>query len=417
MNRPARMLAVLKKGKKIVRHTSVLSLLIAILFGVLVACGGGSNSSSNGSGGSGGGNPPLPPPLPAGADLLYVGDDGGKVFGFSVDPNSGDPSLVTSLVQGISFTNASSAADVTVAADPGGMVLYATSAGIGGANAASFLVDQKTGTLTLSSQVTLPVPPRKIATFAGKVYIIPDPGANAAELFELSVDGFTGALSAPNQPIALPGVPRDLTISPSGTWIGITFEGASGGEIARLSLEPHSGTLAVLGTTSTGGDSAQGIRVTPDGKFVVVVNQGTSNVSMFSLDSATGALTAVSGSPFSTGDSPIAANPAQVAIAPAGGFVFAGNAGAGGSGSISTYSINASGALTPVAGSPVALGTPSEGTGSLAVDPLGKFVYISTIPKQLEAFALTQGTGALIPIDGSPFNAVIRSMAFIPSVG
>ena len=44
--------------------------------------------------------------------------------------------------------------------------------------------------------------------------------------------------------------------------------------------------------------------ITPDGKFVVVVNQGSNNLSVFSLDATTGALTPVPGSPFPSGPQP-----------------------------------------------------------------------------------------------------------------
>jgi hypothetical protein len=58
------------------------------LLAVLAGCGGGSSgtsTSNNGGGSNGGGSP-----LPAGTELLYVGDNVGVIHGFAVDPNSGN---------------------------------------------------------------------------------------------------------------------------------------------------------------------------------------------------------------------------------------------------------------------------------------------------------------------------------------
>jgi len=42
----------------------------------------------------------------------------------------------------------------------------------------------------------------------------------------------------------------------------------------------------------------------PAGKFIYVGNQSSTNVSGYSYDSTTGALTAISGSPFTVGSAP-----------------------------------------------------------------------------------------------------------------
>ena len=171
----------------------------------------------------------------------------------------------------------------------------------------------------------------------------------------------------------------------------------------------------------SGGTSPQGIQVTPDSKFVVVANQGANNVSVFSLDSTSGAMTEVAGSPFATGQQPdpVAIDPApwqgyfvSGGPSPSAKFVFVGNTGGN---SLSAYTIDSSGVLTPVAGTPIALGTNAQ-PSSIAVDPSGKFVYVSIVPKQIAGFSVDQTTGALTPISGSPFSlgAVSRDMVFVP---
>ena len=305
------------------------------------------------------------------------------------------------------------AADVGLAADSGGMVLYATSSGLGGPNVASFIVDKNTGTLTLSSSLALPVPPRKLAAIERNLYVIPDPSANAAQMFAFSINGLTAALTQLSPTVTLPSPPHDLAIAGFGnnipSWMGVTFDGTSGGEIQGIVRQPNGGATGLqLGSpTSTGGDSPQGIRVTPDGKFVVVVNQGTSNVSVFSLDASTGAPAAVPGSPFASGSAP-----GPVAIDPSGKFVFVGDTGGN---SLSAYTIDSAGSLAPVTGTPIPLGDNAQ-PSSIAVDPAGKFVYISIVPQEIAGFALDPSTGVLAPITGSPFSAgaVTRDMVFVP---
>lgn len=374
-----------------------------LLLGTLAGCGGGGSSTSTSNNGNNGGSNGGGSPLPAGTELLYVGDNVGVIHGFGIDPSSGKLTPLRST----NVTNQQAAADVGLTADAGSMVLYATSAGLGGPNVASFVVDQKTGDLTPANPgLTLPLTPRKLLAAGNSLYVIPDPSANAPDLFIFHID-VNGVLSLlPNQPITLPGVPRDLAVDPSLSWLFVTFEGSSEGEIASLSIK--NGALAsVVGSFHTGGDSPQGITITPDGRFVIVVNQGTSNVSVLSLDTDTGALAAVSGSPFATGN-----QPDPVAIDPGGKFVFVGDTGGN---SLSAFKISAAGDLAPIAGTPIQLGDIAQ-PSAIGLAPVDKFVYISIVPKEVAGFTFDPSTGALTPITGSPFSVgqVTRDLVIMP---
>src|SRR5579864_2561277 len=122
-----------------------------LLLSLLAACGGS-------------GTPIVPPPptppkqpvLPTGAAFLYVGDSVGMIHGLGIDPSSGNPIDMNGSPYAV--TNQAAAADVGLAADAGGHVLYATSAGLGGPNVASFLVNQTSSALSVASQLSLPVP-------------------------------------------------------------------------------------------------------------------------------------------------------------------------------------------------------------------------------------------------------------------
>ncbi|MGZ5556423.1 MAG: beta-propeller fold lactonase family protein, partial [Candidatus Aminicenantales bacterium] len=61
----------------------------------------------------------------------------------------------------------------------------------------------------------------------------------------------------------------------------------------------------------------------------------------------------------------------------------------------------ATGALTAVSGSPYAVKT---GPSSVAVDPSGKYVYVANYwSTNISAFSIKSTTGALTEITGSPF--------------
>lgn len=385
------------------KRKGALTAMVALLLGVLAECGGGGSSTStsnNGGGSNGSGSP-----LASGTELLYVGDNVGVIHGFGIDPSSGK----LTLIQSTNVTNAQAAADVNLTADAGSGVLYATSAGLGGPNVASFIVDRKTGELTSAGPAqTLSIPPRNLVAAGNSLYVIPDGSANAADVFVFHID-VNGVLSLlPNQPISLPGVPHDLAVDPSLSWLFVTFDGNSGGEIASFSIK--GGTLGSMAGTFSTGESPQGVKVTPDGKLVVVANGGTSNVSVFSLNPSTGNLTEVLGSPFAC-----AAGAGTVAIDPGGKFVFV-TVGLNADGNtLFGYTIDSAGSLTPVPETPTALGGGTQGIG-VAVDPSDKFVYTTIVGREVAGFMLDPSTGGLTGVPGSPFGVgqVTRGLAVMP---
>jgi YVTN family beta-propeller protein len=92
------------------------------------------------------------------------------------------------------------------------------------------------------------------------------------------------------------------------------------------------------------------VTVHPSGGFVYVINASSNNISAYSIDPVTGALTAVSGSPFATGLGPF-----SLEVDPSGKYAYVADSQ---SNSVSAFSIDAgTGALTPIAGSPFAAGT------------------------------------------------------------
>ena len=99
-----------------------------------------------------------------------------------------------------------------------------------------------------------------------------------------------------------------------------------------------------------------------------VVDVLSYNIYAFLINSTTGALTPVIGSPFAIGG----INTTSIVVDPTGKFAYTANYG---SGSISGYTINANtGTLTAISGSPFA----ATGASSIAFNPAGNVAYISS---------------------------------------
>lgn len=114
------------------------------------------------------------------------------------------------------------------------------------------------------------------------------------------------------------------------------------------------------------------LAIDPLGRFLSVLNPNANNVSVFAIDQLSGALTEVTGSPFSAAD---AVMPQVLAAGPSGNFLYVGNYQAASSavGLIDIYSIDSNtGALKSAAVSPVLV--PLNPT-AMVIDPKGRFFY------------------------------------------
>ena len=202
-----------------------------------------------------------------------------------------------------------------------------------------------------------------------------------------------------------------VAIGNSPLFSAITSEGAyyyqtisSLAQIAGFSVSASDGSLTpVSGSPFSTGFFPNRIAIDPADKFLYVTIptsfMGTStSVYAYTIDAASGALTAVPGSPFTTGENPVSA-----AVDISGRFLFVANgANTANGNSVSAFSIDPNtGALTAVPGSPFAA---SPFPGFVATDPSGQYVYVGLGSSPgIAAFVMNQSTGALTPMPGSPF--------------
>ncbi len=138
-------------------------------------------------------------------------------------------------------------------------------------------------------------------------------------------------------------------------------------------------------------------------KFLYVPN-GDSTVSGYSINRQTGALTLIPGSPFTVPGTLGTAD--DLTTDPLGQFLFVGSETAA---LVWSFTINSStGALTSVNGSPFTSGFAAGGASDVVtVDASGRYLYAGQLTPSLgvAGFAIGAG-GVLTPITGSPFTSV-----------
>jgi 6-phosphogluconolactonase len=150
--------------------------------------------------------------------------------------------------------------------------------------------------------------------------------------------------------------PSFVTVDPSGKYLYGTNEGSD--TVSAFAIDATTGALTALGGSPFGtlGDRPMCVAVDPTGKFAYVANEGSDTISAFSIDPTTGALTSLVPSPtFPTGR-----NPCSIAFDPSGKFIYVCNRSTNFIGDhifISMFSMDpGTGALTALAGSPHSTG-------------------------------------------------------------
>jgi 6-phosphogluconolactonase len=290
---------------------------------------------------------------------LYVANSSsGNISGFFIDLKGGGLSLIAS-----SPFAAESGID-SLAITPDGGFVYAVTGN--SANLWGYSVDSG-GALTPSG--LLPTLIAASATNSSSVVIDPSGkyiytttgNAVSTNIYGFSRDSATGMLTPLSGfPILIAGLANKTAFDPSGKFLLVTGTNEFGikGGIEVFSLDGSSGALSlVVGPVQVGTDPADFV-VDPSGKYVYVPNTADVTISAFVLDSVSGALSGVAGSPFPSGGNSNINGP--LGIAAGGSFVYLCNS----SNDISVFSINTSnGALTPVTGSPF----PDGGNGPSAI--------------------------------------------------
>jgi len=325
--------------------------------------------------GSGGGSTPAPTATPP-AGFAYVANELDNTVSIYSVGAGGQLSALGYVPAGTS--------PLSVTVDPQSRFAYA--ANLGSADVSAYAINATTGALTPISCM---------------------PGGTAV----CTGSNFTAEAGA-----------TSVVIHPSGKFAYVANFTAS--NVSQYAIASSGALTPLAASAVAAGTNASAIAVHPAGAFAYVANYTSNDVSAYRID-ATGALTRIScGPPGTAGcsgateptDFAAGTNPFSLAIDPARKFAYVTNYG---SSDISAYTINTTtGALTQVSCGPV--GTPgctgttaptnfANGTGaiSIVVDPTGKFAYAANLASNdVSAYAIDPPTGALTHIScGTPGTA------------
>jgi 6-phosphogluconolactonase (cycloisomerase 2 family) len=338
---------------------------------------------------------------------------------------NGSGTVATANVTGITVTCSSLSAEFLYGANSNdGINAYSinTSTGVPTAIAGSPFATQVAGSTSLGWLTADPV--ANVLFFS----LVRQSTASSTSIQAWSANTTTGALTTvPGAPFAANSPIGPMSLTPNGSFAyTANFIYQVGTTVFPFSITGYSidanGALTGIASNpfpvDSVGPAPSAVVVTPDGKFIYSANTGTSaggpgNITGYSLNSATGALTALPSSPFASNDS-ITIVFTQLSISPNGKFLFM----SGGNG-IAVYTIGSSGALTAVAGSPFASAAFASG---MSIDPSGRFLYVgnSTSNGQgtgaISGYTINSSTGALTPITGSPFNVGTFALSVVVDI-
>jgi YVTN family beta-propeller protein len=350
------------------------------------------------------------------SDVAAVGTAAVTVF--NPGPGGGSSNSLT-------FTITTGAVDPqSIAVDPAGRFAYVASEGCGGGSGgyvSMYTINPTTGALT---SVGPPVPTNDEFTDAvtvdpfGKFAYVASSGdiwdIDDGSLLTYSINPTTGALTATTGGIVntgvngIPGLYNSVALDPSGKFAyapdgGAFPEGSFGGSpsVSMFGVDSTTGALTSIGVIAagTGPDS---VTVDPAGKFAYVTNLSSNDVSIYTIDVTTGALA-------STGTIATGTAPLSIVVDPEGKFAYVANSG---SNDVSMYTINAT------TGALASIGTIAVGTGPdfVVVDPSGKFAYVTNFgSNDVSMYTIDVTTGALTPTGTIAAGQSPTSIAIHPS--
>jgi 6-phosphogluconolactonase (cycloisomerase 2 family) len=326
----------------------------------------------------GGGGEPTP-------RYLYVGSWSAAIGAYAIDPDTGaltplpgspvgtavaNPLLPTSNETDLLYISGAlgNAVEVFQVAGDGSLASLGTTP-VGETTGASSLITRNGEFLLVS------------ALYAVRAFAIGDGGAlTAVEGSRVAGEGMESV--------------GQLVESRDGRFIYAVGEMA-GGAISACSIDADGMLSELGGSPYAGGGGAFRLALSPDGRHLYEADYQHGTVVGWELDPASGALAPITGSPWNTptgGDT-------FVAIHPTGKWLYTSDA-AG----VAGFTIGSGGSLAPMASSPFTVAEPEQPYG-LAIEPSGRFLYLTDGgTHEIHGFVIGSG-GALTEIVGSPWSA------------
>ncbi len=157
-------------------------------------------------------------------------------------------------------------------------------------------------------------------------------------------------------------------------------------DISAFTIDSGTGALSSISSSIATGAGPNYLAADPYGRFAYVTNSGSANISAYGIDSLSGALSQLG--TVATGNIP-----SGIAIDANSRFAYVANAG---DDSVSSYSISATGVMSAVNTISTADYPAVANPGSILVDPTGTHVIVAgTGTSAIRSYALNLATGAL----------------------
>ena len=318
-------------------------------------------------------------PLSSRSDFVYVTDEiSDGVSGYDADAGPSGSGELT-LMTGSPFVSGES--PVAAAMHPSNLFLYTANIASGGLSV--FAVDPGNGELTSGTGIAS-------GSFSD---LLLDPSGryafgvllDASNLVRsYSIDGTTGELTAVGSELALGAAPLHGDVHPTGRFLYVANRNSN--SITSVQIAQTTGELAFVATTATG-TGPQAVAVHPTGRWLYAPNLSSDDVSQFSVDALTGEPSPLS--PAAVSSPTTGGNARDIAMHPTGEFLYVAN---GLNDEVLLFTIDTvTGLLTGVAGTPT-----GDETRGVAVDASGRFLYVSVTGNDTaRTFAIDPNDGTL----------------------
>jgi 6-phosphogluconolactonase (cycloisomerase 2 family) len=178
-----------------------------------------------------------------------------------------------------------------------------------------------------------------------------------------------------------------------------------GNEVVGYTVNPTTGQIKPTRQRSAPAHNGPTrVRSDKGGFRLYVINQTSKDLSAYFIFRNDGSLHSVPGSPVSLGKTPY-----DLAVHPSGHYVYAATitSDTNPESFVYAFAVQTNGSLKPVPGSPFPT---SDWAQALAIDPQGKYLYVSTYAGEIgpdnfvSAYSISSTDGALTPVPGSPYE-------------
>jgi 6-phosphogluconolactonase len=266
-----------------------------------------------------------------------------------------------------------------------------------------FRIDPGTGMLALLDSVnTAP----SGATYcelhpSGKFLFVSAQFSNALSAYSLDAKGMPALVAGST--VQTRAKPHNLSVDPAGRFLYVANTGDDSVSGFRVAAN---GTLAeIAGSPFASGITPYEVKVAGSGKFAYTANRDSDDVSIYAIDATTGALAPIGRR--SVGCKVAPCGPRAVELSPSGAFAFVPNRF---SNDVTVFSVDTTtGAVMPIAGSPFAVGTDPRSAG---IDSSGRYLYVPNFTSgDVSAFSIDTKTGALTEVAGSPYPTGARPLS------